>query len=98
LLSGATVQRILAATSSFFEWAIAAEEYSAAENPMQKRVDEALRRVPERHQPFVGAASRQRPLRRTVRVRLPLRLPRLRRTLTRCSRQRRRCGIWRSCC
>ena len=34
LLSGATVQRILAATSSFFEWAIAAEEYAGAENPM----------------------------------------------------------------
>lgn len=76
MLSGATVQRILAGTSSFFEWAIAAEEYTAADNPMQKRVDEALRRVPDRHEPFVGAASRQRPLRRTVRVRLPLRLPR----------------------
>ena len=76
LLSGATVQRVLAATSSFFEWAIAAEEYTAADNPMQKRVDEALRQVPERREPFVGAASRQRPLRRTVRVRLPLRLPR----------------------
>jgi integrase len=76
LLSGATVQRILAATSSFFEWAIAAEEYAGAENPMQTRVDAALGRVPDRHQPFVGAASRQQPVRRTVRVRLPIRLPR----------------------
>ena len=75
-MSAATVQRVLAATSSFFEWAIAAEQYTAGENPMQRRVDHALGRVPDRHQPFVGAASRQQPVRRTVRVRLPLRLPR----------------------
>ena len=72
LLSAATVQRVLAATSSFFDWAIAAEQYTAGDNPMQRRVDHALGRVPERHQPFVGAASRQQPVRRTVRVRLPL--------------------------
>jgi integrase/recombinase XerD len=76
LLSPATVQRILAATSSFFDWAIAAEQYTAGDNPMQRRVDHALGRVPERHQPFAGAASRQQPVRRMVRVRLPLRLPR----------------------
>jgi integrase/recombinase XerD len=76
LLSAATVQRVLAATSSFFEWAIAAEQYTAGENPMQRRVDHPLGRVPDRHLPFVGAASRQQPVRRTVRVRLPLRLPR----------------------
>jgi integrase len=76
LLSAATVARVLAATSSFFEWAITAEEYAGADNPMQRRVDHALGRVPERHQPFSGAASRQQPVRRTVRVRLPLRLPR----------------------
>lgn len=76
LLAPATVQRVLAATSSFFEWAIAAEQYTVGENPMLRRVDHALGRVPDRHQPFVGAASRQQPVRRTVRVRLPLRLPR----------------------
>lgn len=76
LLSPATVQRVLAATSSFYEWAIAAEQYIIGENPMQRRVDHALGRVPERHRPFVGGASRQQPIRRTVRVRLPLRLPR----------------------
>lgn len=76
LLSAATVQRVLAATSSLFEWAIAAGLYTAGENPMLRRVDHALGRVPDRHQPFVGAASRQQPVRRTVRVRLPLRLPR----------------------
>ncbi|WP_238408915.1 tyrosine-type recombinase/integrase, partial [Pimelobacter simplex] len=76
LLSPATVQRVLAATSSFFDWAIAAEQYTTGENPMLRRIDHALGRVPGRHQPFVGAASRQQPIRRTVRVRLPLRLPR----------------------
>jgi len=76
LLSPATVQRVLAATSSFFDWAIAAEQYTGGDNPMQRRVDHALARAPDRHQPFVGAASRQQPVRRTVRVRLPLRLPR----------------------
>jgi len=76
LLSAVTVQRALAATSSFFEWAIAAEHYTAGDNPMQRKVDHALGRVPDRHLLFVGAASRQQPVRRTVRVRLPLRLPR----------------------
>ncbi|MGI8533952.1 MAG: tyrosine-type recombinase/integrase [Candidatus Limnocylindrales bacterium] len=76
LLSPATVQRVLAATSSFFDWATAAEQYTVGDNPMQRRVDHALGRMPDRHQPFVGAASRQQPVRRTVRVRLPLRLPR----------------------
>ncbi len=42
LLSPSTVSRILAATSSFFEWAIAAELYSGDDNPMQKRDDAAL--------------------------------------------------------
>ncbi len=76
LLSAATVQRVLAATSSFFEWAIAAEAYGGADNPLQKRVDPALARVPDRHQAFAGGASRQQPVRRMVRVRLPVRLPR----------------------
>jgi integrase/recombinase XerD len=73
LLSAATVQRILAAMWSFFGWAIAAEAYGGVDNPMQKRLDAALARVPDRHRPFAGAATRQRPVRRTVRVRLPLR-------------------------
>ena len=76
LLSAATVQRVLAATSSFFNWAIAAEQYTAGDNPMQSQIDHALGRVPQRHRAFVGAPSRQQPVRRTVRVRLPLRLPR----------------------
>lgn len=76
LLSAATVARALAATSSLFEWAIAAEAYPGAGNPMQRQPDPVLGRVPDRPQPFLGGASRQQPVRRTVRVRLPGRLPR----------------------
>ena len=61
LLSPATVQRVLAATSSFFDWAIAAEQYTTGENPMQRRIDHALGRVPERHQPFDDATARRWP-------------------------------------
>ena len=75
LLSGASVNRVLAAVSSFFVWAIAVEEYRG-ESPMQRRPDPALARVPARRQPFMGGASRQRPLRRAVGVKVPMRLPR----------------------
>jgi integrase len=75
LLAPATVARALAAVSSFFEWAITAEVLER-ENPMQRRFDPALARVAARHRPFAGGASRQQPVRRTVRVRLPARLPR----------------------
>ncbi|MET7852688.1 tyrosine-type recombinase/integrase [Streptomyces avermitilis] len=71
----ATVNRILAAVSSFYDWAVVAEEYDG-DSPMQKRLDPALARVPDRHQPFMGRASRQQPMRRTVTVRQPRRLPR----------------------
>ncbi|MFE4801768.1 site-specific integrase [Streptomyces sp. NPDC056708] len=70
-----TVNRILAAVSSFYDWAVVAEEYDG-DSPMQKRLDPALARVPDRHQPFMGRASRQQPTRRTVTVKQPRRLPR----------------------
>jgi integrase/recombinase XerD len=74
-LAPASVARALAATSSFFEWAIVMGLFDA-EHPMQPRLDQALARVADRRQPFTGAASRQQPIRRGVRVRLPQRLPR----------------------
>jgi len=76
LLSPATVNRVLAGASSFFDWAIAVEEYTRGESPFQVCDDQALARVPERHQPFMGKASRQRPVRRVASVRKPMRLPR----------------------
>jgi integrase/recombinase XerD len=75
LLAPATVNRILAAVSSFYDWAVVAEEYDG-DSPMQKRLDPALARVPDRHQLFMGRASRQQPMRRTVTVKQPQRLPR----------------------
>ncbi|MER6316435.1 tyrosine-type recombinase/integrase [Streptomyces sp. NPDC001581] len=76
LLSPATVNRILAAVSSFYDWAMVAEEYDGENSPMQVRPDPALARVPDRHLPFMGRASRQQPVRRTVTVKQPRRLPR----------------------
>jgi len=76
LLSPATVDRILAAVSSFYDWAIVAEEYEHGLSPVQMRPDPALARVPDRHQPFMGRASRQQPVRRVVTVKRPRRLPR----------------------
>jgi integrase len=75
LLAPATVARVLAAVSSFYGWAVTAE-LLAGENPMQRRPDHAALMSIDRHRPFTGSASRQRPIRREVRVRLPLRLPR----------------------
>jgi integrase/recombinase XerD len=75
LLAPATVARVLSAVSSFYEWAIVAEVFEG-ENPMRRRPDPALALLTDRHRPFAGAASRQQPTSREVRVRLPVRLPR----------------------
>jgi integrase/recombinase XerD len=75
VLAAATVARVLAAVSSFYEWAVVAELFDA-ENPMRRQPDPALARVAERHRPFTVGASRQQPVRRQIQVKLPLRLPR----------------------
>lgn len=75
-LSVDSVARALAAVSSFYEYAIAVEQYTDAEHPLQKVPDLASVRVSDRRQPRLGNASRQRPLRRTVRVQKVHRLPR----------------------
>ncbi len=75
-LSPATVNRVLAAVSSLYEYLILSGRFGGGENPIRKVPDPELARVTDRHQPFMGRASRQRPLRRAVRVRMPIRLPR----------------------
>jgi site-specific recombinase XerD len=75
-LSPATINRMLAAVSSFYEYLIVADLFPGRENPIQKVDDPALARVSERHRPFMGGASRQRPVRRAVRVKTIQRLPR----------------------
>jgi integrase len=74
-LAGTTVNRILAAVSSFYEYLILAGQLDRA-NPIEKRPDPALARVSERHLPFMGRASRQRPVRRAVRVKTVQQVPR----------------------
>ncbi len=74
-LAASTVNRILAAVSSFYEYTILSGQLERA-NPIEKRPDPALQRVAERHQPFMGRASRQRPVRRAVRVKTVQALPR----------------------
>jgi integrase len=74
-LAATTVNRILAAVSSFYEYVILAGMFERL-NPIQKRPDPALQRVSERHRPFMGGASRQRPIRRAVRVKTVQRVPR----------------------
>ncbi|MFE9926636.1 tyrosine-type recombinase/integrase [Streptomyces sp. NPDC005774] len=74
-LAATTVNRILAAVSSFYEYVILAGLLDRA-NPIEKRPAPVLQRVSERHQPFMGRASRQRPVRRAVRVKNVQQLPR----------------------
>jgi integrase len=74
-LSAPTINRILAAVSSFYEYAMVSGQWDQP-NPIEQRPDPALQRVADRHRPFVGGASRQRPVRRSVRVKTVRRLPR----------------------
>lgn len=67
-LSAPTINRILAAVSSFYEYLILSEQLTARENPIQQTDDPARARVAERHRPALGRASRQRPIRRVVRL------------------------------
>lgn len=74
-LAASTINRILAAVSSFYEFAIMADEYQR-DNPIERTVDRATQRVAERHRPFMEGASRQQPMRRRVSVKMVHRLPR----------------------
>ncbi len=65
-LCAATVRRVLAAASSFFEWAIAAEVYPAGAHPLHRPGD----------LPSGAPRGRRGTLRWAVRVRVPVRLPR----------------------
>jgi integrase len=75
-LSPPTINRTFAAVSSFYEYLILSDQFTQRENPIQTRDDPASARVSERHQPFMGRASRQRPVRRIVRVKTVQRVPR----------------------
>lgn len=74
-LAPSTINRILAAVSSFYEYLILCGQMPT-ENPIRTEADDATVRVFDRHQPFMGRASRQRPIRRSVRVKMAQRVPR----------------------
>lgn len=75
-LAPTTVNRILAAVSTFYEYLILTEDVSTHENPLRKTPDLAAARVVPRYMPFLHLTTRQHPVRRVVRVRTPRRLPR----------------------
>ncbi len=74
-LAPTTVNRALAAVASFYEYTLLAGLFEA-NNPIERRSDPALARVAERHRPFMGSASRQQPVRRSVYVKTVQRVPR----------------------
>lgn len=74
-LSGATVNRIIAAVSSFYEYVSLAGLVEGL-NPIEKRAVSRGWRVPDRHRPFLDGISRQQPVRRGIRVRVAEHLPR----------------------
>jgi site-specific recombinase XerD len=74
-LAPTTINRIFATVSSFYEYLILFG-HRTSDNPMQVRPDPAPARVSERHVPFMGSASQQRPVRRAVQVKTVVRLPR----------------------
>src|SRR6266487_4486748 len=53
-LSAASINRILAAVSSFYEYLILSGQLIGSENPIQKVNDPATTRVSEHHRPFMG--------------------------------------------
>jgi integrase len=75
-LAPATINRILAAVASFYEYLILSDQLTTCENPLHQEAALASIHVADRHQPFIGRASRQRPIRRMVRVKTAVRLPR----------------------
>lgn len=75
-LSAATINRILAVVSSFYEYLILSGHWQKTENPILKEFDHASVRVSDRRRPALGPASRQQPVRRIVKVRSVQRIPR----------------------
>lgn len=75
-LAPSTINRIFAAVASFYEYLILAGHVSAHENPLLQVEDHTRWYVSAQHRSFMGHSSRQRPIRRAVRVKTIQRLPR----------------------
>ncbi len=75
-LSPSTINRAFAAVSSFYEYLILAGHFTECENPILKVPDPTLAHVSQRHRPFMGYTSRQKPMRRAMHVKTVRRVPR----------------------
>jgi integrase/recombinase XerD len=74
-LSPATVNRALAAVSSFYDWAILAGRFDGP-NPIARVADRALLHTTDRHRPFLAGIARLPATRRALQVKTVRRLPR----------------------
>jgi len=74
-LSTATINRVLSAVSSFYEWARITERFVGV-NPITRIRDHAAARVSERHRPFLSGIASQPPTRSPLRARQIHRVPR----------------------
>jgi integrase len=75
-LAPKTINRMLAAVSSFYDYMITAGQFPQA-NPLEKIPESLAPRLTDRHRSFLAGIHRQRPLRRRVAVRTVERLPRV---------------------
>jgi integrase len=75
-LAPSTVNHIISTVSAFYEYLILDSQLTTIENPILKVPDHERARVSGAHRPFMGYASRQRPIRRAIRVKTPDLLPR----------------------
>jgi integrase/recombinase XerD len=74
-LSASTINRMLAAVSSFYDWAILSDRFQGS-NPLAKVEHRNILRVSDRHRPFLDGISRRTPMARLLRVKTVRRLPR----------------------
>lgn len=74
-LAPTTINRILAAVSTFYEYLLVSGQLSQ-QNPCEKYVDPNLQRVSDRYRPFLDGITRQQPVRRRVSIKTVQRLPR----------------------
>ena len=74
-LGASTINRALAAVSSFYSWASMAGLFDGA-NPITRVLDRTVVCVTDRHVPFLAGISRQQPTKRALRVKTVHRLPR----------------------
>jgi integrase/recombinase XerD len=74
-LSAATINRTLAAVSSFYEWARTTDRFDGP-GPMVRVHDRAAAHVSERNRPFLAGITSQPPARSPVRLRDVHRVPR----------------------